>query len=166
MGRWMRSIALCLVPLQSYHPSCFQCKVCRRELSSYYKVGEDLLCPHHFAEQHAPTCLRCKTKIVDDDIVCVSRQATDQDHELKYHHHRRCFTCSACDCSLDKSSFFWDNANLLCEQCYEDRKLPTCGKCKQKIKGKFIRAQETSFHAECFKCCACGNTLESTFVHR
>ena len=146
--------------------------MCQRELSSYYKVGEDLLCPHDFAELHAPTCARCKAKSVDDDIVCVSRQATGQgqgqgqEHELKYHHHRRCFTCSACACSLDSSSFFWDNANLLCERCYEDRKLPSCGRCKRKIKGKFIRAQGMSFHAECFKCWGCGCALESTFVQR
>ncbi|CAF1471209.1 unnamed protein product [Adineta ricciae] len=69
--------------------------------------------------------------------------------------------CSSCGIRLRNSTYYSEDGNWYCTNCYDIRFRPTCTKCHQKIKSdqKGLKSNNTNWHNDCFNCARCNKSL-------
>lgn len=68
-----------------YHPHCFKCVACRREIDHYYLVGNQYYCDKDYILKCAPRCDDCHNPIPGKNISAMGRTL-----------HPNCFICQQC----------------------------------------------------------------------
>merc|ERR1712164_162605 len=75
--------------------------------------------------------------------------------------HPECFVCTQCRQEL-KGSIRQHEGDNYCEPCFGKHHAKRCGKCGKALTEtgvKFVVYNEQSYHAECFTCIRCNETL-------
>lgn len=74
---------------------------------------------------------------------------------------RLCFRCSACDCLMYSSNFYFEkNGLLFCKDDYWRKFGEFCQECSQLVSGPImIAGDHHRFHPECFCCKVCGSVI-------
>ncbi|ORZ39618.1 hypothetical protein BCR44DRAFT_1426897 [Catenaria anguillulae PL171] len=157
----------------SYHQEHFVCSACTTSLSNcpYVMHNDKAMCEPCYSETVLPKCAKC-SQAIKTEMVTISN--------LKFH--PLCLVCAACETPLAGKGVYSEQAQnadgdrtgaseqqgerLLCQDCYEDRHLPKCVKCKKSIGGvgkvaqDYLTVGEDKFHVDCFCCYDCGAKFE------
>lgn len=68
--------------------------------------------------------------------------------------------CSACDCLMYSSNFYFEkNGLLFCKDDYWRKFGECCQACSQLVSGPIMIAGDHRFHPECFCCKVCGSVI-------
>lgn len=109
-----------------YHPDCFKCCVCDRDLGDNNKKipfltddKHNLYCQPDYHEKFAPRCCACKKPIAPSLGEETTPRLTAFDKEW----HPECFKCVDCDLVLDGSEG---------KKCYPKNETPLCMDCNRK----------------------------------
>lgn len=80
--------------------------------------------------------------------------------------HEQCFVCAHCFKKFDSSQVYYEYANRkYCERDFQTLFAPCCGKCRNFIVGRVIKALNNSWHPNCFNCQVCERPLaDSGFI--
>jgi len=142
-----------------YHVQCFTCAECGIVLQGlpFYAVEGSALCETDYLNT-LEKCCKCLKPILDRIL-----RATGKPY------HPACFTCIACNKSLDGVPFTVDATNQIhCIQCFHKRFAPRCSVCKDPImptpgEEETVRvvALDRSFHINCYRCVDCNLLLSS-----
>jgi hypothetical protein len=74
--------------------------------------------------------------------------------------HQRCFVCAQCFKPFDKAEIYYEfGGRKYCEHDFQVLFAPCCGKCRQFIIGRVIKALNNSWHPNCFNCQLCQRPL-------
>lgn len=74
--------------------------------------------------------------------------------------HQDCFVCAQCFKPFDKSEIYYEfEGRKYCEHDFQVLFAPCCGKCRQFIIGRVIKALNNSWHPNCFNCQLCQRPL-------
>lgn len=74
--------------------------------------------------------------------------------------HQSCYLCAQCFKPFDKTEIYYEFAGRkYCEHDYQVLFAPCCGKCRQFIIGRVIKALNNSWHPNCFNCQLCQRPL-------
>ena len=74
--------------------------------------------------------------------------------------HQRCFVCAQCFKPFDKTEIYYEfGGRKYCEHDFQVLFAPCCGKCRQFIIGRVIKALNNSWHPNCFNCQLCQRPL-------
>ncbi|XP_075901003.1 PDZ and LIM domain protein 5b isoform X2 [Nelusetta ayraudi] len=137
----------------SWHPEEFTCDHCNSSLvvSGFVEEQGRLYCQHCYSQYFAPTCARCKTKILGKIT-----------NALKDTWHVSCFTCVACQQPIGGNSFHMEDGQPYCEQDYYSMFGTNCHGCDFPIEAgdKFLEALSVKWHDTCFVCAVCCANLE------
>uniref|UniRef100_A0AC35TRI8 Homeobox domain-containing protein n=1 Tax=Rhabditophanes sp. KR3021 TaxID=114890 RepID=A0AC35TRI8_9BILA len=100
-------------------------------------------------------CPECKLPITDQYFLAVDERSW----------HPTCLKCSACGCNLNEAvSCFVKYNRLYCKLDYEKNFLKNCIRCKSLIQANDVTMKvgsEDYYHARCFSCSACHQTLQT-----
>mmetsp|Transcript_124963 Transcript_124963/g.400324 ORF Transcript_124963/g.400324 Transcript_124963/m.400324 type:complete len:413 (-) Transcript_124963:410-1648(-) len=141
---------------RTYHDQCFKCSFCKGKLAAtagHHKEGNQIACHACYEKKHPP-------------VVCAKCGWTVQGRVLRGDggktFHPECFACSRCRKEIDGSYMHTDDGTgYLCTACQ-----PRCGACGGSVSGrKFIHADGTAFHKECFRCCDCSHVIAGEFFN-
>lgn len=79
--------------------------------------------------------------------------------------HPKCFVCAQCFQPFPEGIFYEFEGRKYCEHDFHVLFAPCCGKCKEFIVGRVIKALNNSWHPDCFRCQLCAGPLaDSGFV--
>ncbi|XP_017269368.1 PDZ and LIM domain protein 5a isoform X2 [Kryptolebias marmoratus] len=145
---------------KSWHKEEFNCAHCRTSLADIGFVEEKgcVYCEHCYEEFFAPTCSRCRAKILGEVI-----------NALKQTWHVYCFMCAACQQPIRNNTFHLQDGEPYCEQDFYSLFGTACHGCEFPIEAgdKFLEALGYTWHDTCFVCAVCCTTLEGqTFFSR
>ncbi|XP_013876244.1 PDZ and LIM domain protein 5 isoform X2 [Austrofundulus limnaeus] len=145
---------------KSWHKEEFNCAHCRSSLADVGFVEEKgcVYCEHCYEEFFAPTCSRCRAKILGEVI-----------NALKQTWHVYCFLCAACQQPIRNNTFHLEDGEPYCEQDFYSLFGTGCHGCEFPIEAgdKFLEALGYTWHDTCFVCAVCCATLEGqTFFSR
>jgi len=130
-----------------YHEQCFNCHHCGVRLGdNFYCVNSKNYCIDH-KEASLQKCSECQSGISEGGLLI-----NDQ------YFHLDCFKCYKCFSILDGTYYTTDNG-YLCKTDYMDT-LAKCSHCSLPIKERIIRAMDTQYHPECFRCALCDISLD------
>lgn len=74
--------------------------------------------------------------------------------------HQHCYVCAQCFKPFDKNEIYYEFAGRkYCEHDFQVLFAPCCGKCRQFIIGRVIKALNNSWHPNCFNCQLCERPL-------
>eukprot|EP00088_Acartia_fossae_P047247 TRINITY_DN5122_c0_g1_i1.p1 TRINITY_DN5122_c0_g1~~TRINITY_DN5122_c0_g1_i1.p1 ORF type:complete len:615 (-),score=123.61 TRINITY_DN5122_c0_g1_i1:437-2020(-) len=142
-----------------YHVQCFTCTECGIVLQGlpFYAVEGSPLCEADYFNT-LEKCCKCFKPILDRIL-----RATGKPY------HPNCFTCVACNKSLDGIPFTVDATNQIhCIEDFHKRFAPRCSVCKDPImptpgEEETVRvvALDRSFHINCYRCVDCNLLLSS-----
>ncbi|KAF7282153.1 hypothetical protein GWI33_003119 [Rhynchophorus ferrugineus] len=152
----------------SWHPECFQCKLCRVNLADTrftqnngnavcYKCNSDLKAGRSLKY----ICRKCN-EVIDD-------QPLRYDGEVYHPYH---FRCTLCSIELDANARVLkyrpnmtrnDKNKLYCLRCYDKMRLRICGGCRRPIEERVVVALGKYWHVEHFVCAKCDRPF---FGHR
>lgn len=75
-------------------------------------------------------------------------------------HYKVYCRCSACDCLMYSSNFYFEKDGLLfCKDDYWRKFGECCQECGQLVSGPIMIAGDHRFHPECFCCKVCGSVI-------
>ncbi|XP_071774078.1 PDZ and LIM domain protein 5a isoform X2 [Centroberyx gerrardi] len=138
---------------KSWHKEEFNCAHCRTSLADIGFVEEQgsVYCEHCYEEFFAPTCSRCQTKILGEEI-----------NALKQTWHVHCFLCACCQQPIRNNTFHLEDGEPYCEQDFYSLFGTGCHGCEFPIEAgdKFLEALGYTWHDTCFICAVCCTTLE------
>ncbi|XP_037536944.1 PDZ and LIM domain protein 5a [Nematolebias whitei] len=145
---------------KSWHKEEFNCAHCHTSLADIGFVEEKgyVYCEHCYEEFFAPTCSRCRAKILGEVI-----------NALKQSWHVYCFLCATCQQPIRNNTFHLEDGEPYCEQDFYSLFGTCCHGCEFPIEAgdKFIEALGYTWHDTCFVCTVCCSTLEGqTFFSR
>ncbi|XP_077631743.1 filamin-binding LIM protein 1 isoform X2 [Crocuta crocuta] len=141
---------------RQYHPRCFTCRTCRRQLAgqSFYQKDGRPLCESCYQDT-LEKCGKCG-EVVQEHII----RALDQAF------HPACFTCVTCARCIGDESFALDNQNeVYCLDDFYRKFAPMCSICESPIiprdgKDTFkIECMGRNFHENCYRCEDCRTLL-------
>jgi len=142
-----------------YHIQCFTCTECGRLLQGlpFYPVEGLPLCEADYTNT-LEKCCKCCQPILERIL-----RATGKPY------HPTCFTCVACNKSLDGIPFTVDATNQIhCIEDFHRRFAPRCSVCQDPImptpgQEETVRvvALDRSFHIQCYRCVDCNLVLSS-----
>jgi LIM and senescent cell antigen-like-containing domain protein 1/2 len=79
-------------------------------------------------------------------------------------YHSTCFVCAQCFCPFENETYYEFEKRKYCESDFKLLFAPYCKLCQEFINGRVIKALNSSWHPNCFKCVSCGvNLAESGF---
>ncbi|GMR53964.1 hypothetical protein PMAYCL1PPCAC_24159, partial [Pristionchus mayeri] len=150
------------VERQLLHLGCFNCTVCKRNLSDRQHVFSKgkLYCEEDFRftgmNETTEKCAKCATPIVDMVLQALGR-----------YFHPACFRCTKCRCCLDGIPFAIDTkGEVYCMPDYHSLFAPRCASCTHPIlpdskTGETTRvvAINNDYHVECYVCEGCSTLL-------
>ncbi|XP_029999903.1 PDZ and LIM domain protein 5a isoform X2 [Sphaeramia orbicularis] len=138
---------------KSWHKEEFNCAHCRTSLADIGFVEEQgcVYCEHCYEEFFAPTCSRCKAKILGEVI-----------NALKQTWHVYCFLCACCQQPIRNNTFHLEDGEPYCEQDFYNLFGTSCHGCEFPIEAgdTFLEALGYTWHDTCFVCAVCCTTLE------
>ncbi|XP_071837962.1 LIM and senescent cell antigen-like-containing domain protein 1 isoform X1 [Apostichopus japonicus] len=76
--------------------------------------------------------------------------------------HEDCFVCAQCFQPFPEGTFFEFEGRKYCEHDFNMLFAPCCGKCKEFVIGRVIKAMNNNWHPACFLCQLCGTQLADT----
>jgi len=142
-----------------YHIQCFKCAECGRQLQGlpFFAVEGSPLCEADYMNT-LEKCCKCFQPILERIL-----RATGKPY------HPSCFTCVACNNSLDGIPFTVDATNQIhCIEDFHRRFAPRCSVCQEPImptpgEEETVRvvALDRSFHLHCYRCVDCNLLLSS-----
>mmetsp|Transcript_160925 Transcript_160925/g.516478 ORF Transcript_160925/g.516478 Transcript_160925/m.516478 type:complete len:644 (-) Transcript_160925:143-2074(-) len=103
--------------------------------------------PQEPVGHQAPRCFACGGSVSAGGLTFGSKT-----------YHSNCFQCSACHQSIRGSFQPGEQGEALCEGCARAR-APRCAGCSLAITGKYVSAENQTFHKECFVCASCRRPL-------
>lgn len=103
-------------------------------------------------KENGKHCLKCNETFRDyEDMACTGPNQ---------YWHMSCFVCSQCFRSFgEKHEYYNVYSRLYCERDFKILFAPNCSRCKNFIIGRFIRALNKTWHANCFLCHNCNLPL-------
>lgn len=133
---------------RSYHPECFTCAVCQRQLnpSQTFTLRDDQPWCRQ-CEVSVKNCFNCGRAILSSGITYETRE-----------YHVECFKCSHCQKLLENESILCANElKPYCVQCNDELFAKRCFKCRGIIPHdtKYIVVDEKPYHDQCFLCAKC-----------
>ncbi|KAK7933787.1 hypothetical protein WMY93_004683 [Mugilogobius chulae] len=138
---------------RSWHKEEFNCAHCRSSLADIGFVEEQgcVYCEHCYEEFFAPTCSRCRTKIMGEVI-----------NALKQTWHVYCFLCACCQQPIRNNSFHLEDGEPYCETDFYSLFGTGCHGCEFPIEAgdRFLEALGYTWHDTCFVCAVCCTSLE------
>ncbi|XP_018425445.1 PREDICTED: LIM domain-binding protein 3 isoform X1 [Nanorana parkeri] len=138
---------------RSWHPEEFNCAHCKTSLAdvSFVEEQKGVYCERCYEQFFAPTCARCKTKIMGEVM-----------HALRQTWHTTCFVCAACRKPFGNSLFHMEDGEPYCEKDYVALFSTKCHGCDFPVEAgdKFIEALGHTWHDSCFICAVCHVNLE------
>ncbi|XP_057178898.1 PDZ and LIM domain protein 5a isoform X3 [Triplophysa rosa] len=138
---------------KSWHPEEFTCARCSVSLSELGFVEEKgcVYCQHCYQEFFAPTCARCRYKIMGEVI-----------NALKQTWHVYCFLCAYCQQPIRNNTFHLEDGEPYCERDYYSLFGTGCRGCDFPIEAgdSFLEALGFTWHDTCFVCTVCSVSLE------
>jgi hypothetical protein len=69
--------------------------------------------------------------------------------------HTECFVCAQCFQPFPEGVFYEFESRKYCEHDFNVLFAPSCGKCREFITGRVIKAMNASWHPDCFRCEVC-----------
>jgi len=143
---------------KTFHYSCFQCDICKVDVSQrrYAYEGGLLLCEPCIKSAVRTACHKCILTIEMNDIKLIV-----DGKEF----HQKCFACFNCSIQLDKV-YGSKDGEYYCEMCYVQKFGKKCAACGKVILGEGLRFGEDSYHRDCFKCYKCGEKLGQGSAHK
>ncbi|GFR86260.1 LIM and senescent cell antigen-like-containing domain protein 1 [Elysia marginata] len=73
--------------------------------------------------------------------------------------HKECFVCAQCFQPFPEGRFFEFEGRKYCEHDFCVLFAPSCARCGEFISGRVIKAMNSSWHPECFRCFICAKVL-------
>nr|CAG4651798.1 EOG090X05KU [Triops cancriformis] len=73
--------------------------------------------------------------------------------------HPHCFVCAQCFRAFPDGVFYEFEGRKYCEHDFQMLFAPCCGKCKEFIIGRVIKAMNANWHPQCFRCEECSKEL-------
>ncbi|XP_076435650.1 LIM and senescent cell antigen-like-containing domain protein 1 [Babylonia areolata] len=73
--------------------------------------------------------------------------------------HPACFVCAQCFQPFPDGMFYEYEGRKYCEHDFRVLFAPTCGKCREFISGRVIKAMSAAWHPHCFLCQLCGASM-------
>uniref|UniRef100_A0A665UI01 PDZ and LIM domain 5a n=1 Tax=Echeneis naucrates TaxID=173247 RepID=A0A665UI01_ECHNA len=138
---------------KSWHKEEFNCAHCRCSLADVGFVEEQgsVYCEHCYEDFFAPTCSRCRAKILGEVI-----------NALKQTWHVYCFLCACCQQPIRNNTFHLEDGEPYCERDFYGLFGTGCHGCEFPIEAgdKFLEALGYTWHDTCFVCAVCNTTLE------
>uniref|UniRef100_A0AAV2MQN9 PDZ and LIM domain 5a n=1 Tax=Knipowitschia caucasica TaxID=637954 RepID=A0AAV2MQN9_KNICA len=138
---------------RSWHKEEFTCAHCSSSLADLGFVEEQgcVYCEHCYEEFFAPTCSRCRTKIMGEVM-----------NALKQTWHVYCFLCAFCQQPIRNKSFHMEDGEPYCETDFYSLFGTGCHGCEFPIEAgdRFLEALGFTWHDTCFVCAVCCTTLE------
>ncbi|XP_029018366.1 PDZ and LIM domain protein 5a isoform X1 [Betta splendens] len=138
---------------KSWHKEEFNCAHCRTSLADIGFVEEQgfVYCEHCYEEFFAPTCSRCRAKILGEVI-----------NALKQTWHVYCFLCAYCQQPIRNNTFHLEDGEPYCERDFYTLFGTGCHGCEFPIEAgdKFLEAIGHTWHDTCFVCAVCCTSLE------
>eukprot|EP00456_Euglypha_rotunda_P028520 TRINITY_DN2255_c0_g1_i2.p1 TRINITY_DN2255_c0_g1~~TRINITY_DN2255_c0_g1_i2.p1 ORF type:complete len:140 (-),score=7.51 TRINITY_DN2255_c0_g1_i2:10-366(-) len=65
--------------------------------------------------------------------------------------HLECFVCEVGNHPVGQDTyFFMHEGKIMCRPHYDELVLYTCGECRGRIKGQYVKALEETFHPRCW----------------
>ena len=137
-----------------WHETCFNCSSCHTSLiNDKFALNEsNIFCTECFDQQFASTCFKC-----NDLIRLGTKKLSWREHD----YHSDCMSCFSCQSTLDTEPFHTrsDGENY-CVNCFKDRFAHKCAKCKDAIVDDGVLHEDEPFHARCFICIECEQSLK------
>ncbi|XP_072289148.1 PDZ and LIM domain protein 5-like [Eucyclogobius newberryi] len=138
---------------RSWHKEEFNCAHCRSSLADIGFVEEQgrVYCEHCYEEFLAPTCSRCRAKIMGEVI-----------NALKQTWHVHCFLCACCQQPIRNNTFHLEDGEPYCEPDFYSLFGTGCHGCEFPIEAgdRFLEALGHTWHDTCFACAVCCASLE------
>ncbi|XP_033829287.2 LOW QUALITY PROTEIN: PDZ and LIM domain protein 5a [Periophthalmus magnuspinnatus] len=138
---------------RSWHKEEFNCAHCRSSLADIGFVEEQgcVYCEHCYEEFFAPTCSRCRGKIMGEVI-----------NALKQTWHVYCFLCACCQQPIRNNCFHLEDGEPYCEPDFYSLFGTGCHGCEFPIEAgdRFLEALGYTWHDTCFICTVCCTSLE------
>ncbi|XP_064638177.1 LIM and senescent cell antigen-like-containing domain protein 1 isoform X3 [Lineus longissimus] len=79
--------------------------------------------------------------------------------------HTQCFVCAQCFRPFPEGIFYEFEGRKYCEHDFHVLFAPCCGKCREFIVGRVIKAMNNNWHPDCFRCELCtGPLADAGFV--
>ncbi|VDI58575.1 Hypothetical predicted protein [Mytilus galloprovincialis] len=69
--------------------------------------------------------------------------------------HTQCFVCAQCFQPFQDGVFYEFDGRKYCEHDFHMLFAPCCGKCREFIIGRVIKAMNSNWHPDCFRCELC-----------
>jgi len=139
---------------KKYHPQCFQCAHCHRQIlesEEFMEEKGDVYCQDCYYDLFGERCYGCKQPILDKCIRFMDRA-----------YHPEHFACGECGTSLLGVEYKEDEGDPLCMKCKSIRikiretKNELCALCKKPIMGEYIILNGQKIHPEHYRCESCG----------
>uniref|UniRef100_A0A1B6D845 LIM zinc-binding domain-containing protein n=1 Tax=Clastoptera arizonana TaxID=38151 RepID=A0A1B6D845_9HEMI len=137
---------------KSWHQEHFVCTHCKKPITaSKFNVNDGLpYCENDYTNLILKKCFKCDQPI--RDVVIVAGNKT---------WHKEHFVCSSCNQPLSNKSFYQENEQPLCQNCYEHLICPKCSECNHPITDTAIIAMGMKYHQTCFRCKKCKKTISN-----
>jgi len=145
----------------SWHPACFRCQLCRKELADTGFIKN----------QGRSLCHDCNAKVkaeASGKFICAKCHGpVDDGRPLRYRgevFHPYHFSCSACGIELNHEArevksrpglTVNDVNQLYCLRCHDKMGIPICGACRRPIEERIVTALGKNWHVEHFVCAKC-----------
>lgn len=118
----------------AYHPNCFRCSDCRREIRGrFYEQDGKIICEEDYAATR-DKCWGCDQPVVGQILKALNRT-----------YHPGCFTCSSCPLNLDGIQFYVSKtdsetggADPMCQTCYSRSSAKKCRGCEEAILEDYV----------------------------
>ncbi|KAK5650207.1 hypothetical protein RI129_001236 [Pyrocoelia pectoralis] len=79
--------------------------------------------------------------------------------------HQQCFVCAQCFRPFKEGIFYEFENRKYCEHDFQVLFAPCCGKCGEFVIGRVIKAMNSNWHPNCFRCEMCsGELADSGFI--
>lgn len=107
---------------QIYHPECFKCSNCNKNLDGIPFTQDDNqkpFCVACYQDLYSPKCEKCKKAIAPEP----GQQEALRIIALEKSFHKSCFTCKSCEKSLsdkDSGGCYPVDSDLFCKRCSVD----------------------------------------------
>ncbi|KAI8906703.1 hypothetical protein EDD86DRAFT_209577 [Gorgonomyces haynaldii] len=160
------------------HPKCFQCHTCSKPIQGPFSLKDESIicgdCSQTLTQQkktvsnsnvfqHIP-----KDKIIINSngrelCVACNKALGTQDKILKLDEkliHAQCLVCQACKTPIDnQEGFKRTEKGIFHPSCLQEN-VEKCFKCQKPMSGKYLSFEGKSYHADCFTCNQCRQTLQ------
>ncbi|KAF8565420.1 hypothetical protein P879_05000 [Paragonimus westermani] len=120
---------------------------------SLHNYQEDLDAAVNDLDSSSAYCMRCADAFQFNEKVVQAKEQT---------YHVKCFviiSCSQCFQPFPDGVYYEFDGRKYCEHDFHVLFAPCCSKCGCFISGRVIKAVNSNWHPDCFRCQSCDNCL-------